>query len=553
MHLSLGAQLRHGVLGGLLLTIVVAGNAAPSGDIRSATAGGYLGLYPASDFRVSDGKCGDCAQPPAALWYFQEETIAVPKQGAEGFERGTRVFDDVRRNHQRKQAEAAQSRPPILWLGGAQQTTGVLAPDGKTLRLAANGRQQPFALTPKIASNLSYFDDSSLRYFAGQQLHVRGDVRDGQFVARTVWPAQYALDFSRLKPAPLQAGETLDALIRAEKGGAQAAMSARVLWQRDPATIKQWAGKPVLAFVLNGAQGDDDEALGGHFAIATGRFGERGEWGSWIVNNFYGLDSVSEKGIIAASVPLDVYQGDLNAGQSWYRPSYFLVAVLKNERSAAQFQQAVSRVFNHFYRHDFSYHHATANCAGISIGTLRTVGWEVPTLGPTSRLKAIAALPVVSITDRSFESGKKAVDYLMAEQTSLYPMLTFQAAGQDLLTRIAAGKADTDYEKQLAEDLEGIIYVRIPQFPSSRAFGDAPVASIDEYMATAPANRADWKIIPVPPRPFPDELRDPQSPGNDLAPSSLTVAGYAGFLGVTGIGFWHRRRKKREQRQAEES
>src|SRR5204863_522718 len=88
-------------------------------------------------------------------------------------------------------------------------------------------------------------------------------------------------------------------------------------------------------------------------------FGERaqlvvgagGAIGDWIANNFYTLDAESEKGILAAMVPLDNYLADLNSGQAWYRPSYLLVAVLKHERVACRVQAAFERVYNHFYRH----------------------------------------------------------------------------------------------------------------------------------------------------------------------------------------------------------
>ncbi|UUZ56530.1 hypothetical protein LP419_16080 [Massilia sp. H-1] len=115
--------------------------------------------------------------------------------------------------------------------------------------------------------------------------------------------------------------------------------------------------------MLNGAQGDDDEAYGGHFAIATGAVGQQGEWSDWVVNNFYNLDSFSEKGIVAAPVPMDNYLMDINSGQQFYRPSYMMVAVLSDGRTAAAYQGGVQRVFNNFYRHDFTYRHAGANCA----------------------------------------------------------------------------------------------------------------------------------------------------------------------------------------------
>jgi len=68
------------------------------------------------------------------------------------------------------------------------------------------------------------------------------------------------------------------------------------------------------------------------------------------VNNFYNLDSFSEKGTIAAPVTMDNYLMDINSGQSYYRPSYMLVAVLNHPRTAVAYQGGVQRVFNHFYQ-----------------------------------------------------------------------------------------------------------------------------------------------------------------------------------------------------------
>jgi hypothetical protein len=302
----------------------------------------------------------------------------------------------------------------------------------------------------------------------------------------------------------------------------------------------------VLAFILNGAQGDDDEAHGGHFAVVTGVFGPRGEWGDWLVNNFYNLDSVSEKGIIAATLPMDAYMADLNSGQSWYRPSYMLVAVLKQDRVPALYQQAIGRVYNHFYRHDFAYRHATANCAGISMQTLRSLGWNIPEEGPTSRPKALAALPYMTVKDMSLESGRKAYDYLSAEQTNLYPFVAFDAISRDLLLRVTSARAShTPYERALSEDLEALLYVRIPQFPSSRAFGQAPVASIDEYMKRAPADKSQWKIVPVAPRPFPDDMKDAKSPAEAPLPSLYALSAYGAILGMCAIGAWCRRGRRK--------
>ena len=158
----------------------------------------------------------------------------------------------------------------------------------------------------------------------------------------------------------------------------------------------RWAGKPVIGLMVNGAQGDDDEAHGGHFAIVTGRVQADGSIDDWLVNNFYSLDVESEKGIIAAPVPLDNYLADLNSGQGWYRPTTMLVAVLDDERAAVLVQSALNRVFNQFYRHQLVYYHPNQNCASISVDTLRALGWDVPARGPSSRVLAWLAYPFIA-------------------------------------------------------------------------------------------------------------------------------------------------------------
>src|SRR4030095_9609296 len=57
-----------------------------------------FGLYPQSDFRVTDGRSLDCPTIPQPLWYFERETIAVPKPGVPvtGFTRGVDVATDLR-------------------------------------------------------------------------------------------------------------------------------------------------------------------------------------------------------------------------------------------------------------------------------------------------------------------------------------------------------------------------------------------------------------------------------------------------------------------------
>ena len=84
--------------------------------------------------------------------------------------------------------------------------------------------------------------------------------------------------------------------------------------------------------------------------------------------------------------------------------------------------------------------------------------------------------------------------------------------------RIRPSQDPKALEKLLREDLEALVFVRIPQIPSSRAFGSFPISSFDEYMKRVPEDKAQWKIVPVDARPFPpdliesDTLRPAQAP-----------------------------------------
>jgi hypothetical protein len=532
-----------------------------------------FGLYKGSDYRLTTGACKDCQTPQQALWYFRDDIIAVPADGVDtaGFARGITAQEDVRRWYAGATPQDIQARPPMLWIGATHQARDVRLLDDNRLQFT-DGRSVQFQTTPKIKTNLSYYDDSSKVFFQKRLLRVRGELRGQTFTARVMWPQDWAIDEKKMKLEPLLADESLLSLVRRHPNAKSETFETRLLWERTPAAAtaaRDWSGRAVIGIMLNGAQGDDDEAHGGHFAIATGRHtrsghGSRmdamdamGGMADWMVNNFYNLGSFSEKGITAAMLPMDNYMADLNSGQSWYRPSYMLVAVLKNDRAAYTYQAAISRVYGHFYRQDFHYRHAGANCAGISLDTLRSLGWNIPQMGPTSALKATLAYPYKSITERSFASGKQAYDYLMEEQTRLYPAAAFDALGRELLriTRSGASAGASGdpraLETLLREDLEALVFVRMPQLPSSRAFGSFPVTTFDEYMKRVPEDKAQWKIVPVDARPFPpalieaDTLKEARVPPEQ--PAMIAGAGLAGLLLFGGL----RVRSKRKRRQAQ--
>jgi len=201
-------------------------------------------------------------------------------------------------------------------------------------------------------------------------------------------------------------------------------------------------------------------------------------------------------------------------------------------------QAALNRVYNQFWRHQLVYRHATMNCTGISVDVLRALGWEVPARGPASRLIAGLGFPFFALKERSIAKACIAFDYLTADQTRLMPAAALEEAGANLLA-LAAGTPPTTagtgaLARMLAADVEAIVFVRFPQFPSSRVFGDAPAVTVREFHSRVPAEPGLLQIVPVPARPFPAALRDP-----DLLPARRPASTYAaviwGILLLVGI------------------
>jgi len=362
---------------------------------------------------------------------------------------------------------------------------------------------------------------------------------DGHFVARTVWPEDWRLD-DKAPVVALPATDAPELAIRglmrsAPRGGADSPFATQVIWERDPGR-RDWSGRPVLGVMVNGAQGDDDEAWGGHFALATGRLPADGRLSDLLVANFYSLDVESEKGILAAPVPLDNYLGDLNSGQAWYRPSYVMFAILKDDRATALLQGALNRLYLQFWRRQLNYQHSTMNCGSISVDTLRALGWEVPRRAPSMTSLALAWL---SIPAMIFKEGKISVarttyEYLTEDRTRLMPAAAFEQSIVDLLrlAKHGAGAADGALAKMLAEDLVALVGVRVPQLPSSRKLGTWPVANPREYLGAVPRDPADAQIVPVPPRVFPAQLREPDllAPGTRRSTFPLIAWAAVGVL-----------------------
>jgi len=443
---------------------------------------GFLGLYPEADFELGTGRCVACNAPVQGKWYFTDDVIASPKSGPAG----------------------------LVWIGSHEMVEGVrLSADGLTAELK-DGSVVAFALTDKIASNRSFFDASSLAYMRARTVRVRGEfvMMNGvkTLVARTIWPEDYRIDSARLKYADPRDAEGIDQLVSADKGGAVKPFQTKLLWQRQ-GTKRDWEGKPVMGFMLNGAQGDDDEALAGHSSLFTGRYGPNGSMADWMFDNFYDMNSYSEKGIVASMVPMDKYMADLNSGQSWYRPSYMLVMIMKDARVPLRFQEAFAEQYAKYYAQDLKYERTHENCTALIADPVRTEGWKFPETGGTPSFIARLMSKLAGRKDPA--AGEQVYQSLREEPTRSFPRASFKAVGGDLLSLAGAHEAEpvgrrlSPLEKMIQEDLVAILFVRLPQIPSSRKFGREPVGGVVDYFMRAPKDRSKWQTVPTAPRSFP--------------------------------------------------
>ncbi len=411
------------------------------------------------------------ALAPVIQWYLKHETVA---------------FD----------------APPALpiWVAGADDVLHCRLLDWQHA-VADNGDTIAIELTAKIASNRSWVNEQTLAFFQHNTVSLRGawQQRDTQrvFVVRVLWPDNW-----QWRNVTASHVDDMTARIRCDQRAAVSPFAVTRLWQSSAVTPAAW----VVGFILNGAQGDDDEAHGGHFAIAVGRLNEQDDPRDLVVANFYNPDVVSEKGILPAMTPLSNYFCDLNSGQQYYRPSSMVCVRLSSHALIAPLYEKLEKQMHAMLHHDWHYDHAMMNCTGITMDALRNAGFCVPDRGSAAWLAPVAFL-LTLIRERDLTRAKRVWRYLRAERTRLFPAVAMLACVQHLLSLVQAHRtAQTAFEQQLCDAAVAVDYVHVPQIPSSRALGREPLFDLSDYRARMPPNRADWKIIPVQTRPFPEHL-----------------------------------------------
>lgn len=419
-----------------------------------------------SDWQAVRGNDATAALTPAAQFYFHDQWLA-PAPGA---------------------AQAP------LWLAAPTRLPACYLLDAETFR-DAGGVRRRYRLCAPLASNRSWVDERTLFWWQQRSLTLVGEMRDDIFEVRALWPEDWRI------PRKLHGTrQSLDGLI----DGMDAPLApflAHSIWHRESPLASDW----VLGLMLNGAQGDDDEAHGGHFAVVLGKW-QDGDPSRWLAANFYNPDVVSEKGILPALTPLDIYLTDLNAGQQMYRPSLLFYVRLHSARVLETVWQSLQQTFEQVYDHRLHYHHARNNCTGITIDTLRGAGFNLPEKGPTARLLAPFVAAWSGLVERRFAAAKSSWEYLLTEQSRLFPVQAFRSVAGHWRALLGRG-GESDLEHHFVQDAQSMGCIRLPQVPSTRALGRSPVDSVWAYQKRTPVKRSDWQVVPVPERPFPVHLR----------------------------------------------
>jgi len=189
-----------------------------------------------------------------------------------------------------------------------------------------------------------------------------------------------------------------------------------------------------------------------------------------------------------------------------------LVAVLRRPRLALAVQEALQETMLRLYCGAVEFDLARFNSTAMTIDPLRALGWRIPRTGPTSRIAGIFTAPFATLARLSLRAGRNLYATLAQERTRLLPRVAFEVAGHDLLY-LAGGAALesrgelTAFERMLVEDVEAILFVHLPQVPSSRRFGTYPVVSLLSYGAALLADPGDFERAPeAGTRDFPEHL-----------------------------------------------
>ena len=160
-----------------------------------------------------------------------------------------------------------------------------------------------------------------------------------------------------------------------------------------------------------------------------------------------------------------------------------------------------------YYAQDFKYEHDHLNCTALIADPLRGEGWNYPNQGSTPKWIAKGLGALAGKVSGNKQAGDEIYQSLIEEKTRGIPRAAFDSVGGDLMQMEGADGAEpmtrklSPLEQKMKEDIVAVIWVRMPQIPSSRPFGREPVTGTMDYIMRTGGKIS--KTVPTYPRPFP--------------------------------------------------
>ena len=340
------------------------------------------------------------------------------------------------RGLRRRATEAPIDYPPLVWVAAPQIVHGArLTADGEQHRRGGDVlRMRP---VPRIPLNRSYFDASSVRFLRAVRSRCaeRATAASSSCdrVARRLRARRRGAAAQSLPdgPSPQLAMRSLMRRGAARRRGESVHRARRCGSAR---AARRLARQGVLGLLVNGAQGDDDEAHGGHFALVTGRVARRRPHRRLARQQFLLARRRERKGHHRrAAAARQRISATSTAGRLVSAVVHARARVARRARRGARAvgdQPRVQPVLSpparllppeRQLREHQRRHAARARVAG-------------PARGPPTRWLAWLAFPFVALKERSLGKAKLAFDYLCTDQTRLLPAVALEEAFASVLS-----------------------------------------------------------------------------------------------------------------------
>ena len=247
--------------------------------------------------------------------------------------------------------------------------------------------------------------------------------------------------------------------------------------------------------MVNGAQGDDDEAHGGHFALVTGRVQADGAIGDWLVNNFYTLDCRKRERASSRrrcrSTTISPISTRDRTGTGRRTCSSRCSRAARRGAAPVRARPRVQPVLPPPARlrppDDELHQHQRRHAARARLA------------GPGARSDAIACSRGLALPARAARAlARKGAARVRLPRRGPDPAAACGGVRGDrasllALARRSARPCDGSLARDARRGCRRARLLRFPQLPSSRAWGDAPAVTMREYRTRLPRDPEDCR------------------------------------------------------------